>query len=77
LLGFSLAANKMSCGMPEAYSTFRKICHVVADSETWPNATTVARFEKRCSRKLAAVHPLRKQFTAKVTLQALRRIASG
>ena len=51
--------------LPAAYSTFRKICHVVADSETWPNATTVARFEKRCSRKLAAVHPLRKQFTEK------------
>jgi hypothetical protein len=29
-----LAADKMSCGMPAAYSIFRKICHVVADSET-------------------------------------------
>ena len=37
LLGL-LPANKISCGMPAAYSIFRKICHVVADSETWPNA---------------------------------------
>ncbi|MEA2260701.1 MAG: hypothetical protein QOJ51_3526, partial [Acidobacteriaceae bacterium] len=31
----SLAADKMSCGMPAAYSIFRKTCHAVADSETW------------------------------------------
>jgi hypothetical protein len=43
LLGGSLAADKMSCGMPAAYSIFRKICHVVADSETWPAQRAVAR----------------------------------
>jgi hypothetical protein len=47
LLGLLLAADKMSCGMPAAYSIFRKICHVVADSETWPNAAAVARFPRK------------------------------
>ena len=42
----SLAANKMSSDMPGAYSIFRKICHVVADSETCPNAAAVARFPR-------------------------------
>jgi hypothetical protein len=37
----------MTCGMPAAYSIFRKICHVVADSETWPNAAAVARFPRK------------------------------
>jgi len=46
LLGLLLAADKMSCGMPAAYSIFRKICHVVADSETWPNAAVVASSRK-------------------------------
>ena len=32
--------------MPAAYSIFRKICHVVADSETGPNAAAVARFPR-------------------------------
>jgi hypothetical protein len=39
----SLATDKMSCVMPAAYSLFRKICHVVADRETWPTAAAVAR----------------------------------
>jgi len=43
LLGLLLAADKISCGMPAAYSIFRKICHVVADSETWPAQPAVAR----------------------------------
>ena len=38
--------DKMSCGMPAAYSIFRKICHVVADSETWPAQRAVARFPR-------------------------------
>jgi hypothetical protein len=46
LLGLLLAADKMSCGMPAAYSIFRKICHVVADSETWPAQRAVARFPR-------------------------------
>jgi hypothetical protein len=37
LLGLLLAADKMSCGMPAAYSILRRICHVVEDSETWPS----------------------------------------
>jgi hypothetical protein len=31
--------------MPAAYSIFRKICHVVADSETWPAQRAVARLQ--------------------------------
>ena len=42
----SLAADKMFYGMLAAYSIFRKVCHVVADSETRPNAAAVARFPK-------------------------------
>jgi hypothetical protein len=45
LLGL-LPADKISCGMPAGYSIFRKTCHVVADSETWPNAAAVARFPR-------------------------------
>jgi len=33
LLGLLLAAHKMPCGMPAAYSIFRKICQAVADPE--------------------------------------------
>ena len=59
----SLAADKMF-SMPAAYSIFRKICHVVADSETWPNAAAVARFPRNgVPGNLPAVHPRRKQFT--------------
>jgi hypothetical protein len=42
----SLGADKMSRGMSAAYSIFRKTCHIVADSETWPNAAAVARFPR-------------------------------
>jgi hypothetical protein len=42
----SLTADKNVCGMPAAYSIFRKTCRVVADSETWPNAAAVARFPR-------------------------------
>jgi hypothetical protein len=46
LLGLLLAADKMSCGMPAAYSIFRRSCHVVADSETWPAQWAVVRFPR-------------------------------
>src|SRR5271170_6019950 len=49
LLGLLLAADKMSGGMPAAYSILRKICHVVADSETWPAQRAVARFPRGLS----------------------------
>jgi hypothetical protein len=35
----------MSCGLPAAYFILRKICQVVADLETWPNAAARARFQ--------------------------------
>jgi hypothetical protein len=41
--------TKCPAGMPVAYSIFRKICHVVTDSETWPNAAAVARFPRNAS----------------------------
>jgi hypothetical protein len=31
LLGLLPGCHKMSCGMPAAYSIFRKTCHAVAD----------------------------------------------
>jgi hypothetical protein len=36
----------MSCGLPAAYFILRKICQVVADLETWPNAAARARFRE-------------------------------
>jgi hypothetical protein len=59
----------MTCGMPAAYSIFRKICHVVADSETWPNAAAVARFPRNGDyRQLQTVAP---ELSEKATLQDL------
>ena len=60
----SLAADKTCCGMPAAYSIFRKICHVIADSETWPNAAAVVRFSRN-GRSVS--EPLRKQDVSRWT----------
>jgi hypothetical protein len=68
----SRAADKMSCGMPAAYSIFRKTCHVVADSENL--AQRSGRREVPEKRDFEQLH---RELTLKATFQEVRRITFG
>jgi hypothetical protein len=66
--------TKCPATCPQHTLFFEKICPVVADSETWPNAADV---RNGVLSKLAARHPFRPQVTAMPTFQEVRRITSG
>jgi hypothetical protein len=84
LLGLVPGRRQTSCGMPAAYPIFRKICHVVADSETWPNAAAVARFPRNgasgknsdCAEVICPIYRLLRQVDRKAA-QGLNRVSTS